>query len=392
MKRSTARILTTHCGSLPRPKDLLDLMKSKASGQSHDPEAFAARVERAVGEIVRQQSESGVDILTDGEQGKLGFFAYVRERLDGFEPRPNARYARFTAETEAFPEYYEEYMNRAMTGGSVSAIVPLVCTGPVTYRGGEALRRDIENLKAALEGVNAEDVFMPAVAPSGVGFNEYYPSEEAYFLAVGEAMRTEYLAIVGAGFVLQIDDPFLTEIFSRPSLDGPERRKAAEMWVEALNHSLRSIPPDRVRFHTCYGINEGPRVHDAPLEDIVEVMLKINAGAYSFEAANPRHEHEYHVWENIGLPEGKVLIPGVVTHASNIVEHPELIAERIGRYARLVGRENVIAGTDCGFSSQATYHPEIHPTVVWAKFEAMAEGARLATRQLWGTSTGLAKS
>ncbi len=278
-------------------------------------------------------------------------------------------------------------MSQAMTGGSVAPIVPLVCTGPVTYKGGEAVRRDIENLKAALEGVDSEDAFIPAVAPSGVGFNEYYPTEEQYFEAVGEAMRTEYNAIVDAGFVLQIDDPFLTEIFSRPGMSDAERRKAAEMWVEALNHALRGIPESHVRFHTCYGINEGPRVHDAPLEEIVDVMLKINAGAYSFEAANPRHEHEYHVWENVKLPDGKVLIPGVVTHASNIVEHPELIAERIGRYARLVGRENVIAGTDCGFSSQATYNPEVHPTVVWAKFEAMAEGARLATRQLWGKST-----
>jgi 5-methyltetrahydropteroyltriglutamate--homocysteine methyltransferase len=384
MKRSTNRILTTHCGSLPRPKDLLDLMKAKAAGQRYDELAYTARVKDAVADIVRRQTEAGIDIPTDGEQGKLGFFAYVRERLAGFEPRPNANFPRFAAETEAFPEYYEQYMKQAMTGASISPIEPLVCTGPVSYRGLDAVRRDIDNLKAALSGAAVEDAFMPSVAPSGVGFNEYYPSEAAYFEAVGEAMRTEYHAIVDAGFVLQIDDPFLTEIFSRPSMSPAERRKSAEMWVEALNHALRGIPPDRVRFHTCYGINEGPRVHDAPLSGIVEVMLKINAGAYSFEAANARHEHEYHVWEHVKLPDGKVLIPGVVTHASNIVEHPELIAERIGRYAKLVGRENVIAGTDCGFSSQATYNPEIHPTVVWAKFQAMAEGARLATRQLWG--------
>jgi 5-methyltetrahydropteroyltriglutamate--homocysteine methyltransferase len=183
--------------------------------------------------------------------------------------------------------------------------------------------------------------------------------------------------------VVQIDDPFLTEIFSQPDLRPAERRKSAEMWVEALNHALQGIPPEKIRFHTCYGINEGPRVHDAPLKDIVDVMLKINAGAYSFEAANARHEHEYHIWENVKLPQGKILIPGVITHASNIVEHPELIAERIIRYAERVGRENVIAGSDCGFSSQATYHPEVHPTVMWEKFRAMAEGARLATSQLW---------
>ncbi|MBZ5580058.1 MAG: cobalamin-independent methionine synthase II family protein [Acidobacteriia bacterium] len=384
MKRSTDRILTTHCGSLPRPKDLLDRMKAKASGEPYDREAYEARVRSAVAEIVRQQAACGIDIPTDGEQGKPGFFAYVRERLAGFEARPDAQFPRFTAETEAFPEYYEEYMGRAMTGAAITPIIPLVCNGPVSYRGLEAVRRDIDNLKAAVAGAKAEDVFLPSVAPSGVGFNEYYGTEQEYFEAVGAAMHHEYQAIVDAGFLVQIDDPFLTEIFSRPGITVAARRDAAEMWVAALNGALRGIPAESVRFHTCYGINEGPRVHDAPLKDIVDVMLKINAGAYSFEAANPRHEHEYHVWETVKLPGGKALIPGVITHASNIVEHPELIAERIVRYAQRVGRENVIAGTDCGFSSQATYHPEVHPTVVWEKFRAMAEGARLATRQLWG--------
>jgi len=364
-------------------------MKAKANGESYDPLAYSKRVQSAVRDVVRKQAETGIDILSDGEQGKLGFFAYVRERLSGFEPRPDAKFPRFTAETQAFPEYYDEYMKQTMTGGAIAPIIPLVCTGPVKYRLPDAIHRDIDFLKEALERVKPEEVFLPAVAPSGVGFNEYYPSEEAYFRAVGEAMRVEYQTILDAGFLLQIDDPFLTEVFSQPSLSPGERRASAEMWVEALNHALRGIPEDRIRFHTCYGINEGPRVHDAPLEDIVPVMLKINAGAYSFEAANPRHEHEYHVWENVKLPQGKVLIPGVVTHASNIVEHPELIAERICRYARLVGRENVIAGTDCGFSSQATYHPEVHPTVIWAKFQAMAEGARLATKQLWGRTSAL---
>jgi 5-methyltetrahydropteroyltriglutamate--homocysteine methyltransferase len=262
-------------------------------------------------------------------------------------------------------------------------MVPLVCTGPVRYRGQEAVQRDIDNLKAALVGMKCEEVFVPAVAPSGVGMNEYYRTEEEYLYAVTEAMHTEYKAIVDAGFIVQIDDPFLTDVYSYSSGSAAEKRKKAEMYVEAVNHGLRGIPSERVRFHTCYGINDGPRVHDAPLKDVVHAMLKVNAGAYSFEAANARHEHEYHVWEHVKLPEGKVLIPGVVTHASNIVEHPELIAERITRYARLVGRENLIAGTDCGFSSQATYNPEVHPTVVWAKFQALAEGARLATEQLW---------
>jgi 5-methyltetrahydropteroyltriglutamate--homocysteine methyltransferase len=383
MNRSTKRILTTHCGSLPRPTDLLDLMKAKIHGEPYDPQAYAARVRSAVADIVRQQMECGIDIPTDGEQGKQGFFAYVSERLTGFEPKPGPRPAMFTAEVEAFPEYYKQYFSTAMLGVTLAPLALFECTGPVHYRGQEAVRRDIENLKAALRGLEPSDVFMPAVAPSGVGKNQYYRSYEEYMHALAEALSTEYRAIVDAGFLLQIDDPFLTELYSYSSLSAAERRKTAETYVEALNHGLHGIPPEKVRFHTCYGINEGPRVHDAPLKDMLEIILKVNAGAYSFEAANPRHEHEYHVFENAKLPDGKLIIPGVITHASNIVEHPELIAERIVRFARLVGRENVIAGVDCGFSSQATYQPEIHPSVVWAKFRAMAEGARLATQQLW---------
>jgi 5-methyltetrahydropteroyltriglutamate--homocysteine methyltransferase len=383
--RSSTRILTTHCGSLPRPTDLLDMMKAKINGESYDAAAYAERVRSAVGEIVRQQAECGIDILTDGEQGKPGFFAYVNERLAGFEPRPGPRVAMFQAEVEAFPEYYKQYFSSAMLGVTLAPLVPFVCTGPVSYRGQEAVRRDIENLKAALRGLEPADVFMPAVAPSGVGKNEYYRTEEEYMHAVADALSSEYRAIVDAGFLLQIDDPFLTELYSYSSLSAAQRRNTAENYVEAVNRGLRGIPPEKVRFHTCYGINEGPRVHDAPLKDMLPVILKVNAGAYSFEAANARHEHEYHVWENVKLPDGKLIIPGVVTHASNIVEHPELIAERIVRFARLVGRENVMAGTDCGFSSQASYNPEIHPSVIWAKFRAMAEGARLATQQLWQT-------
>ncbi len=388
MHRSATRILTTHCGSLPRPSDLLDLMKAKIQGDAYDPEAYDARVRSAVSEIVRQQMDCGIDIPTDGEQGKRGFFAYVNERLAGFEPKPGPRPAMFQAEVEAFPDYYKHYFSTAMLGGTIAPLVPFACTGPIHYRGQEALRRDIDNLKAALRGLDPEfdpeDVFMPAVAPSGVGKNEYYRTYEEYMHALAEALSTEYRAIVEAGFVLQVDDPFLTELYSYSPLSEVERRKTAETYVAALNHGLRGIPPEKIRFHTCYGINEGPRIHDAPLKDMLEVILKVNAGAYSFEAANPRHEHEYHVFENVKLPDGKIIIPGVITHASNIVEHPELIAERIVRFARLVGRENVIAGADCGFSSQATYQPEIHPSVVWAKFRAMAEGARLASVELWG--------
>ena len=376
------RILTTHCGSLPRPRDLLDLMKARLTGQPYDAGAYAARVRSAVAEIVHKQVECGIDIPTDGEQSKPGFYAYVSERLNGYEARPGPRPNMFGKELESFPEYYKQYLSQAMLGASLLPMVPFVCTSPISYRGQEAVLRDIENLKAALNGVQPAAAFLPAVAPSGVGKNEYYKTEEEYLFAVADALRSEYQAIVDAGFLVQIDDPFLTELYSYSSLDPAEKRKAGEISVEAINHALRGIPPEKIRYHTCYGINEGPRVHDAPLRDIIELILKVNAGAYSFEAANPRHEHEYHVFEDVKLPEGRKLIPGVVTHASNIVEHPELIAERLMRYARLVGGENVMAGTDCGFSSMATYTPEVHPTVVWAKFQAMAEGARLAGRQL----------
>src|SRR5712691_7448115 len=381
VKRGVDHILTTHVGSLPRPKDLLDLMKAKLAGGAVDRGAYDARVASAVAECVRKQVESGIDFVSDGEQSKPGFFTYVRERLEGFEERPQQKRRMFPDEVAAFPEYYEKYFKEAMTGGAIAPIVPLVCIGPVKYRGEAALERDIANLKAAAGG--AHGAFMPAVAPSGVGTNEYYRIEEEFFHAVGAALHAEYKAIVDAELLLQVDDPFLCDIFGDSALGAARQRARAEMYVEAINESLRDILPEKVRYHTCYGINEGPRIHEAALSDVVGYMLKVNAGAYSFEAANPRHEHEYHLWESVRLPEGKVLIPGVITHASNIVEHPVLIAERLVRFAKLVGRENVIAGADCGFSSQATYHTEVHPTVVWAKFEALRDGARLASKQLW---------
>jgi 5-methyltetrahydropteroyltriglutamate--homocysteine methyltransferase len=373
---------------LARPADLLDMMKAKEGGQPYDHEAFAARVRSAVTEVVRRQVEAGVDVVTDGEQGKPGFFAYVSERLSGFEPRetrPRAGPWEGSREVMAFPEYYEWYARGRPP--SVAAPFGMVCTGPITYQGQAALRTDIENLKAALQGVKVEEAFMPASSPTnieGQRKNEYYSTEEAYLYAIADAMREEYKGIVGAGFLLQIDDPRLVTYYvATPGLSIEQCRKWAELRVEVLNYALRDIPPDQVRFHTCYGINIGPRVHEMPLQDIVDIMLKVNAGAYSFEAANPRHEHEWRVWQSVKLPEGKVLIPGVISHTTNLVEHPELVAERLVKYAQVVGRENVIAGSDCGFSSQATTEPEIHPTVVWAKFQAMAEGAALATKQLW---------
>jgi 5-methyltetrahydropteroyltriglutamate--homocysteine methyltransferase len=382
VKRSTERILTTHCGSLPRPGDLLDLMKVRLSGQPVETAAYDERVRTAVREVVRQQVEHGIDVVTDGEQSKPGFFTYVNERLEGFEARQGG-FNLYEAEVRAFPEYYRDYFARAMMGGTVAPMTPVVCVGPVRYRGHDALRRDIENLEVALQGQEHAQAFLPSIAPSGVGGNEYYRTEEEYLFAVADALHEEYRAIVDAGFLLQVDDPFLTDLYGDPSLAPEERRRKADLYADAINHALRGIPADEVRFHTCYGINEGPRVHDAALRDVLPSVLRIRAGALSFKAANARHEHEYHVFEDVQPAESVVLIPAVITHASNIVEHPELIAERLLRYAKLVGRENVIAGADCGFSSQATYRPEVDARVMWAKFEAMAEGARLASRRLW---------
>ena len=386
--RSTDRILTTHVGSLPRPAALLDLMKARLTGGAVDPHAYDAQVAAAVAGIVGEQIANGLDIVSDGEMSKPGFFTYVQERLDGFEARPGQGTQPFAAEVAAFPEYYAAYFKRAMFGGTLTAVAPMFCIGPVAYRGQAALDQDLANLRAALAPTPHATAFVPAVAPAGVGSNAYYKSDEEFLYAVGEALRTEYLAIVAAGFLLQVDDPFMSDVFVDPALDAAARIRRADLHVEVINHALRGIPAEKIRFHTCYGINEGPRIHEAPMSEIVGHMLRVNAGAYSFEAANCRHEHEYHLWETVKLPEGKVIMPGVITHASNIVEHHELIAERIIRFANLVGRENVIASADCGFSSQACYHPEVHPTVMWAKFRSMAEGARLASARLWAGGGG----
>jgi 5-methyltetrahydropteroyltriglutamate--homocysteine methyltransferase len=377
------RILTTHVGSLPRPRELLDMMKARLSGAPCDRVAYDAKVRDAVFDIVARQVACGLDIVADGEQSKPGFFTYVRERLTGFEPRPELKVPFFEAEVSAFPEYYADYFARAMGGGGVAPISPMVCVGPVSYTGREALARDIQNLKDALPSGKVAGAFMPSIAPSGVGLNEHYRTDEEFYQAAGDALREEYQAIVDAGFLLQIDDPFLSDVYSDLRYDDAQKNRKASLFVEALNHALEGIPEEKVRFHTCYGINEGPRIFDAQLKDVAGHMLKVRARFYSFEGANARHEHEYHVWESVRLPAGKVLIPGVITHASNIVEHPELIAERLVRYARIVGGENVIASADCGFSSQACYKTEVHPKVIWEKFKALAEGARLASKQVW---------
>jgi len=384
MKSSTERILTTHVGSLARPTDLLETMRDKENGQPYDEQRFQEQVREAVAEIVRHQAEVGLDVVADGEMGKVNFVTYVAERLSGFEKVPgrSSFSPSWQRELDMFPGYYQEYFKKY--SAAVGPMHTMICRGPITYTGYDAVAADIANLKAALDGVDVVEAFMPATSPRGFGGNEFYATDEEFQAAVADALREEYRAIVDAGLILQVDDPGLTEILSEDPNTTPEQRRVeAEKHVEVVNHALRGIPEDRVRFHTCYGLNHGPRLHDVPLADVVDLMLSINAGAYSFEVANPRHQHEWRIWETTDLPEGKVLIPGFLSHAMNFVEHPQLIADGIVQYAELVGRENVIAGADCGFSSRASFAPEVHPSVVWAKFQALAEGARLASRELW---------
>ena len=386
LRQNTDHIQTTHIGSLPRPHNLLDLLKGKYSGEAYDESRLSSVLTQSVVECVRKQVDCGIEIVTDGEYSKPGFFTYVRERFDGYESRPTQKLTIFQKEIAAFPEYYAQYFKEAMMGGAILPLVPVVCTGPVKYKGEEKVGVDIANVKTAAEaaGVPNHHVFLPATAPAGVGINEYYKTDEEYFHAVAAELNKEYRAIVAADILLQVDDPFLSDIFVEPDLDDSQKRKRAEIYVEATNAALEGIPAERVRFHTCYGINEGPRIYEASLAQVIDYVLKVNAGSFSFEAANPRHEHEYHLFEQTKLAPGKVICPGMITHASNIVEHPELIAERILRYAQLVGRENVMAGADCGFSSQALYKTEVHTTVVWEKFKALREGADIASKKLWG--------
>ena len=388
MKRSTDRILTTHVGSLARPTRQLELLFAKERGEALDPGEFESSTAGAVDGIVASQIEAGIDVINDGEQSKASFLTYIAERLGGFSPREDQGEDLWvdSRETIAFPEFYDAH--RKAREGLVAQPVRLVCTGPVTYTGHEVLQRDINNVKAAAEAhPDHQELFLSAVSPSdveGQQGNEFYDSEEAYLFAIADAMHEEYAAIIDAGVLLQIDDPrLLTYYISRPELSVEDCRRWAEVRVEALNHALRDLPEDRIRFHTCYGINIGPRVHEMNLSDIVDIMLKVNAGAYLFEAGNPRHEHEWEVWKNVKVPEGKSLIPGVISHSTPLVEHPELIAQRLERFASVVGKENVMAGSDCGFASFAATEQEIHPSIVWAKFANLAEGARIASEKLW---------
>ena len=369
MKRSTERILTTHTGSLPRPPDLLEMLLLKEEGQQVDRAAFDKRVGTAVSEAVRQQVDVGVDVVNDGEVGKPGYTVYVKERLSGFDgedPVPGAP----SGEEVDFPEYYARRTSQRR------GVRRPTCTGPVAWKDRDAIDRDITNLKTAVEGANPGEVFMTAASPGIVAIyhkDRFYGSEEAYLYAVADALKEEYDAIHRAGFLLQLDCPDLTG----------HTRKTVELGVEVLNYALRDIPSDRMRLHVCWGNAEGPHHLDVPLEEVIELLLTAKPAGLSIEGANPRHEHEWNVFERVKLPDGKVLIPGVLDTTTNFIEHPELVAQRIVRYAQVVGRENVIAGTDCGFGTNVADIPIVDDRIVWAKLQAMAEGARLASEELW---------
>ena len=388
MLHSTERILVTHTGSLPRPRELIEAMLAENEGRALDPADYEERLLRSVHDIVRRQMDLGVDIVDDGELSKRGFAVYAHQRLDGLTATGRVRVSPWdnSRESEAFPEFYAA--TRPKAGKPNPSNMQMVCTGPITYTAQDRLTQDLANLRAAVDEAGPVEAFVPAISPCDVAGNienQYYKTDEEFLFAIADAQRVEYQAIVDAGFLLQIDDPRLINYYVKnPGLDVGQCRVWAEGQIEAINHALRDIPEDRVRYHTCYGINMGPRVHDMEMKDYIDIVLKIRAGAFSFEASNPRHEHEWRIWEDVKLPDGKLIIPGVITQSSVVVEHPELIAQRLERFAGLVGRENVIAGSDCGFGTQALEVPEIHPAIVWAKFQAMSEGARLASERLWG--------
>ncbi len=383
MRRSTDRILTTHVGSLIRPPDLLEFAMALQNGQPVDRAAYEACLNASVAEVVRKQAEVGIDVISDGEFGKSSWAAYVLERVTGFELRPEQKMPLnwLGRDRERFREFFEVEMPNSLTGSASE-----VCIGPIALSDRESLPRDIKNMQTALQDVTVEEAFITAVAPASTaynGVNEYYPSDKEYVYAIADALKEEYQAIYKSGLLLQVDDAVLANMYDYLVSQSPERyREWAQLRVDALNHALEGIPEDRVRYHICFGSWHVPHVSDAPLSEMIDLILQVKAGAYSFEAANPRHEHEWTIWESRKLADGKVLIPGIITHHTTIVEHPDLVAQRIVRFASLVGRENVIAGTDCGFA-QGQGVQRVHPSVMWAKFEALVEGAKIATDKLW---------
>jgi 5-methyltetrahydropteroyltriglutamate--homocysteine methyltransferase len=394
MTGGSDRILTSHVGSLVRPDELLAFIEKQQDGKPYDAAAYEDCLRRSVADVVKKQVEAGIDIVSDGEYGKsISWSRYILDRIGGFEERhdqsPGFRSAVAGKDRRDFAEFYEEYEGAyGFVGmGKTFKTGTWVVTGPIKYTGQALIQRDIEDVKRADAGSGAIDAFLPLVAPASVvpqRVDEYYKSEEDALFAIAEAMREEYKAVVDAGLIAQIDDAFLASVYDVmvPPKTLADYRKWAEVRIEALNHALEGIPQDRTRYHICWGSWNGPHTNDVPLKDIVDLVLRVNTGGYSLEMANPRHEHEWRVWETVKLPEGKYLLPGLVSHATNIVEHPELVAERIVRLAKLVGRERVVASTDCGFA-QGPFARRVHPQIMWAKLRALGEGARIATKQLW---------
>ena len=385
MSSSSDRIYTTHVGSLIRPPELTKYIEAIDNGEVVDQSAFDRCLAGSVAEVVRRQQQAGVDIVSDGEFGKFRSWSfYVLDRLGGIEERAVEAARGAGRDQLLFPDFYAEYFPTQKLPKRGTA----VCVGPITYKGQAAVQKDIAIFKAALNGAAVVDAFLPVVAPASAvprHKNEYYKNDEEFLFKLAEALREEYKAIVDAGLMVQIDDAFLPYMYdvAFAAEDLAEYRKWASVRIDALNHAISGLPEERIRYHICWGSFNTPHVTDVPLKDIVDLVLKVKAGAYCIEMANPRHEHEWRVWESVKLPSGRKLIPGVISHTTNVVEHPELVAERLTRLARLVGRENVLGGTDCGFA-QSPHVRRVHPSIMWAKLEALAEGARLASRELWG--------
>ncbi|HLA20088.1 MAG TPA: cobalamin-independent methionine synthase II family protein [Pseudolabrys sp.] len=388
MKRSSHRILTSHVGSLIRPPDLQEFLRAKQAGKSYDRTAYEGCLSQSVATVVREQAQAGIDVVSDGEFGKaISWSQYALDRLSGFERRPIEQGAanpfKRGADRTRFAEFYAELDARE----GVATTTEAICVAPIGYTGQAELQRDIDNFKAALKGVTVEEAFLPVAAPASVipdRKNEYYKNEDDLQAAIAEAMRTEYKTIIDAGFLVQLDDARNAVTYDRmvPPATFEDYRRWLATQVDIINHAIAGLPADRIRYHVCWGSWPGPHVSDVPLKGIVDLILKVKVGAYVIEGANPRHEHEWKVWADARLAPGQVLIPGVISHATNVVEHPELVAERIVRLANVVGRENVIAGTDCGFA-QGPFRRRVHPSIQWAKLEALAEGARLASKELW---------
>jgi 5-methyltetrahydropteroyltriglutamate--homocysteine methyltransferase len=395
--KSTDRIPTTHVGSLVRPPELVAFLKQQQNHERYDSGAYEECLRRSVAEVVKGQAEAGIDIVSDGEFGKsISWSRYVLERLSGFEERQDntrtggVRPAIAGKDRRDFTEFYDEYeaaQGFAGMGKDAAQLGTWVISGPIAYTGQAALQRDIANLKAAMKQAGVKHGFLPVVAPASVvpsRKDEHYRNEEEALFAIADALREEYKMIVDAGLTVQVDDAYLASFYDVmvPPRSLADFRKWAAVRVEAVNHALKGIPEEQSRYHLCWGSWNGPHTNDVAIKDIIDLVLKIRVGGYSLEMANPRHEHEWHVWEKVKLPKGRVLVPGLVSHSTNVVEHPELVAERIVRLAKLVGRENLIASTDCGFA-QGPFTRRVHPSIMWAKLRAVAEGARLATRELW---------